>query len=65
MNGDIVEGKWKQYKGSLKEKWSKLTDNDVEEIKGRRDNFVGKLQEKYGTSKEDAEKEWDDFTKET
>jgi uncharacterized protein YjbJ (UPF0337 family) len=64
MNGDIVEGKWKQLTGSAKEKWGKLTDNDLNEIKGSRENFVGKLQEKYGIKKEEAEQEWDKFTDE-
>ncbi|PFG54041.1 uncharacterized protein YjbJ (UPF0337 family) [Marinobacter sp. LV10R520-4] len=59
MNKDIAEGKWKQMKGSLRENWGKLTDDEVDEIGGRKDNFLGKVQEKYGMSQEDAEKEWD------
>jgi uncharacterized protein YjbJ (UPF0337 family) len=59
MNKDIAEGKWKQMKGSLRENWGKLTDDEVDEIGGRKDNFLGKVQEKYGMSMEDAEKEWD------
>jgi uncharacterized protein YjbJ (UPF0337 family) len=59
MNKDIAEGKWKQIKGSVRENWGKLTDDDLDEIGGRKDNFLGKVQEKYGMSQEDAEKEWD------
>jgi uncharacterized protein YjbJ (UPF0337 family) len=59
MNKDIAEGKWKQMKGSIRENWGKLTDDEVDEIGGRKDNFLGKVQEKYGMSQEDAEKEWD------
>jgi uncharacterized protein YjbJ (UPF0337 family) len=59
MNKDIAEGKWKQMKGSLRQNWGKLTDDEVDEIGGRKDNFLGKVQEKYGMSMEDAEKEWD------
>lgn len=61
MNKDIVEGKWTQIKGSVKEKWGDLTDNEVTEIGGRRDKLVGKVQEKYGRAKDEAEKEVDAF----
>ncbi|MCI5038941.1 MAG: CsbD family protein, partial [Donghicola eburneus] len=47
MNWDIVEGKWDQFKGSAKEKWGDMTDDDVTEMEGKRDKVVGKLQEKY------------------
>ncbi|TKW67642.1 MAG: CsbD family protein [Paracoccus denitrificans] len=61
MNWDIVEGKWDQVKGSVKEKWGDLTDDELTQAGGKRDKLAGKLQEKYGWSKEDAEKELDDF----
>jgi uncharacterized protein YjbJ (UPF0337 family) len=61
MNWDQAEGKWKQVKGSLKEKWGKLTDDDVDRIAGRRDQLVGKLQERYGIAKEEAEKQSDEW----
>src|SRR6202021_2095653 len=48
MNWDQVEGKWKQYSGKAKEKWGKLTDDDLEVIRGRRDQLIGKIQERYG-----------------
>jgi len=63
MNWDQVEGKWKQYKGEVKEKWGKLTDDDLDVIDGRRQQLVGKLQERYGTAKDVAEKQADGFVK--
>lgn len=61
MNWDILEGKWAQVKGAVREKWAELTDDDVEQMTGKRDQMVGKLQEKYGVAKEEAEKMADDF----
>lgn len=60
-NQDQLDGKWKQIKGGLREKFGKLTDDDVEEIGGKRDKFIGKLQERYGDSKEEAERRLDEF----
>ena len=57
MNWDQVEGKWKQAKGSVKERWGKLTDDDLDVIAGKRDQLVGKIQERYGISKEQAQRE--------
>ena len=48
MNWDIIEGKWKQAAGAVKSKWGKLTDDDLKTIAGKRDEFVGKIQERYG-----------------
>jgi uncharacterized protein YjbJ (UPF0337 family) len=61
MNWDQVEGKWNEYKGKVKEKWGKLTDNDLDVISGRRQQLVGKIQERYGSAKEVAEKQADEF----
>ena len=61
MNWDQLEGNWKQFKGKAKEHWGKLTDDDVEVIRGRRDQLVGKIQEKYGIAREEAEKQVADF----
>jgi uncharacterized protein YjbJ (UPF0337 family) len=61
MNWDQAEGKWKQVKGSLKEKWGKLTNDDLDLIAGRRDKLVGMLQERYGIAKEEAERECDEW----
>ena len=63
MNWDIVQGKWQQFKGSVKEKWGDLTDDDIDQIDGNRDKLSGKLQEKYGWAKEDAERNIDDFVR--
>ena len=57
MNEDILKGQWKQLKGSIKTTWGKLTDDDVEKIDGNYVKLVGKLQERYGHSREQAEKE--------
>jgi uncharacterized protein YjbJ (UPF0337 family) len=55
MNQDIIKGKWSQLQGKLKEKWGKLTDDDVNQLDGHRDYLVGKLQERYGIAKEKAD----------
>jgi uncharacterized protein YjbJ (UPF0337 family) len=54
MNWTQLEGQWKQVRGSLKEQWGKLTDDDLDVIDGQRDKLIGKLQERYGYAKEDA-----------
>jgi len=63
MNWDQMEGKWKQAKGSLKQQWGKLTDDDLDVIAGQRDKLIGKLQERYGYAKEDAQRKADDWCK--
>ena len=63
MNWDQVEGKWKQYKGQVKAKWGKLTDDDLDIIDGRRQQLVGKLQELYGIETDNAENQADEFIK--
>jgi len=57
MNWDQIEGRWKQVKGDVKQKWGKLTDDDLDVIDGKKDQFIGKLREKYGITKEEAEKQ--------
>ena len=57
MNADIMEGKWKQMRGQIKEWWGKLTDDDFDVIAGKKDKLVGTLQERYGWAKRDAEDE--------
>ena len=61
MNWDVIQGKWKQVKGSVKEKWGELTDDEIDQIDGNKDKLAGKLQEKYGWAKNDAEREIDDY----
>lgn len=63
MNWDQIGGNWKQFKGSVKERWGKLTDDDLAVVNGKRDKLAGMLQERYGYAKEQAEKELDEFTK--
>ena len=55
MNWDIIEGDWKQFKGHVKEKWGKLSGNDLDAIAGKRDQLAGRLQEAYGITKDQAE----------
>ena len=55
MNWDQAKGQWNQIKGSVRTKWGKLTDNDLEVIAGERERLLGKIQERYGISKEEAE----------
>jgi uncharacterized protein YjbJ (UPF0337 family) len=57
MNWDRVQGNWKQFKGQVKEKWGKLTDDHLDVIDGRRETLAGKIQEAYGISKDEAEKQ--------
>ena len=57
MNKDMIEGKWKQMKGEVKQWWGKLTDDELDQIEGSYDKLSGKLQEKYGYTKERAEEE--------
>ena len=57
MNTNQIKGNWKQLKGKIKEKWGKLTDNDLAVINGQQEQLVGKLQERYGYSREQAERE--------
>ena len=57
MNWDQVVGKWKQLKGSVRERWGKLTDDDLDTIAGEQDQFVGKNQERYGITREQAQRE--------
>lgn len=61
MNWDQLEGKWKQATGKVKEKWGKLTDSDLEVVRGRRDQLVGKIQERYGIVREEAQKQADEY----
>jgi uncharacterized protein YjbJ (UPF0337 family) len=61
MNWDQVAGQWKQMKGNVKEKFGKLTDDDINVIAGKRDQLVGKIQERYGIAKEEAQRRADEW----
>ncbi len=58
---DQIAGEWKQVKGEARKTWGKLTDNDLEQVKGQRDILAGKIQERYGIAKEDANRQIDDW----
>jgi len=64
MNRDILEGKWKQIRGDVKNFWGKLTDDELDKIEGHHDKLVGILQERYGYTRERAEQEIDRFSTE-
>jgi uncharacterized protein YjbJ (UPF0337 family) len=57
MNKDTVQGNWKQLKGKIKEQWGKLTDDDFDVIAGKRDQLLGRIQERHGISRDEAEKQ--------
>jgi uncharacterized protein YjbJ (UPF0337 family) len=61
MNSDQLEGKWRQVKGEAREKWGKLTEDDINVVAGRREQLVGKIQERYGLAKEEATRQVDAF----
>ncbi|TRW97046.1 CsbD family protein [Candidatus Methylobacter oryzae] len=61
MAWDQIEGNWKQFKGKVKETWGELTDDELDQIAGHRDVLLGKIQERYGIKKDEAEKRLRDF----
>ena len=63
MNWDHIKGNWKQVTGKLKQKWGKLTDDDLTLVAGKRDELLGRIQERYGYAKDRAEREVDDFNR--
>lgn len=61
MNHDRVQGQWKQIKGKLKERWGRLSDDDLDVIAGRREQLLGRIQERHGIAKEEADRQVRDF----
>ena len=61
MNWDRISGDWKQFKGSVKEQWGKLTDDDLTRVNGQRDQLVGRIQNRYGLAKDEAERQVKDW----
>jgi uncharacterized protein YjbJ (UPF0337 family) len=57
MNWDRIEGNWKQFKGKARQKWAELTDDDLDKLRGKKDELVGKLQERKGIERDRAERE--------
>lgn len=56
-----IKGNWKQFKGEAKQQWGKLTDDDLDQIEGQRDKLVGRIQERYGESQVEAERQVDEW----
>jgi uncharacterized protein YjbJ (UPF0337 family) len=61
MNEDTLKGQWKQLRGRIQQKWGELTDDEIDQMEGSRTELEGKLQERYGYSKEQARREVNDF----
>jgi uncharacterized protein YjbJ (UPF0337 family) len=61
MNWDRIEGNWKQFKGRARQQWGKLTDDELEQIKGHRDELIGRIQERYGIARDEAERQVRDW----
>ena len=63
MNNDVLKGKWMQMKGEVRRQWGKLTDDDVSQIEGSSEKLIGKLQERYGYARDQAEREVDEIAR--
>jgi uncharacterized protein YjbJ (UPF0337 family) len=61
VNWDVVKGKWNQFKGEAREQWGQITDDEWDQIAGNKDKLLGKLQERYGWSREEAERRADTY----
>jgi uncharacterized protein YjbJ (UPF0337 family) len=61
MNDDVLKGLWKQLKGRVQEKWGELTDDEIDQVQGKREVLIGKIQEKYGYARDEAEREVNNF----
>jgi len=61
MNWDQIAGQWKQFTGSIKQEWGKFTDDDLDYIAGTKDRLIGRLQQKYGLAREEADRRADDW----
>ncbi|MDZ5696711.1 CsbD family protein [Chelativorans sp. M5D2P16] len=63
MNWDQIKGQWTQYKGKAKQQWGNLTDDDLDRAEGSRDQLAGRIQERYGVAKEEAERQVDEWSR--
>jgi uncharacterized protein YjbJ (UPF0337 family) len=63
MNWDRIKGNWREYKGKAKQQWGKLTDDDLEVVDGKREELAGKIQNRYGIAKDEAERQIDEWSK--
>jgi uncharacterized protein YjbJ (UPF0337 family) len=62
MNWDQLKGDWTQFKGKIREQWGKLTDDDLGQVEGKKDQLVGLIQSRYGVAKEEAERQFDEWS---
>ena len=65
MNEDTLKGQWTQIKGRVREQWGKLTNDDLDQIQGRAEQLIGKVQERYGVQRDEAKRQGDDFLRST
>lgn len=63
MNKSIAEGNWKVFKGKVRERWGKLTDDELDQLKGKQDQIAGRIQERYGTARDEIERELEKLRK--
>ncbi|HEY7289073.1 MAG TPA: CsbD family protein [Vicinamibacterales bacterium] len=63
MNEDTLKGQWTQLKGTVREKWGKLTNDDIDQIQGQTEQLVGKIQQRYGIARDEAQKQVDDWNR--
>ena len=63
MNWDQVQGSWRQFKGQVKQKWGDLTDDEIDRVEGRQEELAGLIQKKYGKTREEAQREVDDWAR--
>ena len=61
MNSETLKGKWNELKGSVQEQWGKLTNDDLDQAEGNRDQLIGRIQQRYGMARDEAEREVDKF----
>lgn len=61
MDADRIKGNWKQLRGAAQEQWGKLTNDDLDVVEGKRDQLVGRIQERYGIEKDEARRQVDEW----
>lgn len=62
MNEDTLKGQWTQLKGTVREQWGKLTNDDVDQIQGGTEQLIGKIQDRYGVARDEAKRQVDSWT---
>ena len=63
MNWDTIKGDWKNFKGKIRDRWGRFTDDELDQVQGRREQFEGLLQKKYGMARDEAQRQLDEFEK--